>query len=175
MKKLLIAVDLQNDFISGALGTAEARKMLPRAVQKIRDFSGEVFFTLDTHGEDYLDTAEGRKLPVPHCIKGTDGWRLAPEIAALAANVPQDHIVEKPTFGSAELPARIAATFPGEELEIQLIGICTDICVISNAMILKAYFHEAAISVDSSCCAGVTPQSHATALKAMEACQLDIL
>jgi len=172
VKKILIAVDLQNDFITGALGTGEAVEMLPRAVRKIKEFDGPVIFTMDTHGENYLETAEGRKLPVTHCVKNTEGWQLAPEIKAL---VGDNRVVEKPTFGSMELPGLVMEFCRDELPEIEIIGICTDICVISNAMILKAAFPEASITVDSSCCAGVAPESHQRALGAMGACQIDII
>ena len=173
MKKILVAVDLQKDFVDGALGTAEAVEMLPRAVEYIKGFDGELYFTLDTHTEDYLNTSEGRKLPVVHCVKGTDGWQLAAPVKALADTLPCT-VVEKPSFGSTELPALIKERCNGEELDITLLGLCTDICVISNAMILKAWFPEARIAIESACCAGVTPESHENALKAMPMCQMDI-
>ncbi len=174
MKNILVAVDLQKDFVDGALGTAEAVAMLPQAAAFIRDFDGAVFFTMDTHGENYLDTAEGHKLPVVHCVKGTEGWQLAAPIRALAESIPCT-VVEKPTFGTTELPLLIAKHCQGETPDITLIGICTDICVISNAMILKACFPEAPIRVVQRCCAGVSPESHENALKAMAMCQIDIV
>lgn len=174
MKPLLIVVDMQNDFISQALGTPEAQKILGPLCRKIRQWDGPVIYTRDTHGEDYLDTAEGRKLPARHCIRDTEGWQLAPEIAACVR--PGDRIFDKPTFGSvslAEYVSRLAGD--GEISSVTLTGLCTDICVISNALLLKAYLPETPIAVDASCCAGVTPASHANALNAMAACQIDIL
>ena len=169
--KLLVVVDMQNDFISGVLGTKEAESIVPRVVDKVAEWTasgGEVVFTQDTHGGDYLETQEGRNLPVTHCIKGSKGWEIIPELQAYAAGCP---CVEKPAFGSTEL-AHLAARKGYEEIE--LVGVCTDICVISNAMLLKAALPEAVISVDAGCCAGVTPQSHQNALAAMEACQIRI-
>ena len=166
--KFLIVVDMQNDFIDGALGSAHAEAILPRVLLKVQGFDGTVIFTRDTHGEDYLKTAEGRKLPVPHCIRGTDGWQIAPCLAPYATTV-----VDKPTFGSTELPHLLAGY--GETIEaIELCGLCTDICVISNAMLLKAAFPEAEITVDGTASAGVTPESHETALAAMRAVQIEV-
>ena len=174
MKKFLIVVDMQKDFIDGALGTAEACAIVPAAAEKIREFDGEIFATFDTHFEDYMETAEGRKLPVPHCIKDTEGWQPDKDIAAALDSkgfVP----VEKYTFGSVRLPALIAEAAQGEEFEIELIGLCTDICVVSNALLLKANFPEAPIAVAENCCAGVTPEKHAAALETMRSCQIDII
>ena len=169
--KILVVVDLQNDFVTGALGTQEAQAIVPRVCEKIRNFPGPVYYTQDTHGEDYLSTAEGRKLPVPHCIKGSEGWQLHPEIAGRLTEEP----IDKPSFGSVLLPDILQGIQNEEPIEsITLVGLCTDICVISNAMILKAYFPEIPILVDASCCAGVTPQSHANALEAMKMCQIEI-
>lgn len=173
MKNILVVVDLQKDFITGALGTAETVAILPKAINKIKGFKGDVLYTMDTHSEDYLNTREGRRLPVAHCIKGTEGWRLAPEIEAVKEK--DAPVFEKPTFGSTDLASFIAETYGEEELHIELIGLCTDICVISNAMLLKAALPEADITVDSSCCAGVTPASHQNALEAMKVCQIDII
>lgn len=174
MKPLLIVVDMQNDFISQALGTPEAQTIVPAVVEKIRDWDGPVFYTRDTHHADYMNTAEGKKLPVPHCIKDSEGWELAPEIAACVQ--PKDRIFDKPTFGSTALAHEVAKLAIKSEISsITLIGLCTDICVISNAMLLKAALPEMPISIDASCCAGVTPQSHENALQAMAMCQIDIL
>ena len=173
MKHFLVVVDMQKDFIDGALGTAEAVAVKPFAVDKIRGFDGEIFATLDTHGPDYLSTAEGRKLPVEHCIKGTPGWELDPEIrAALDEHgyVP----VEKPTFGSLLLPQLIRDRAGEEDFDVELIGLCTDICVASNALILKANFHEKTVAVDPACCAGVTPELHDAALHTMASCQIEL-
>jgi len=163
--KVLVAVDLQNDFINGALGTAEAAAMLPRAERKIRSFEGLVLFTRDTHTEDYLNTREGKALPVPHCIRGSHGWQLAARLLPYASEV-----IDKPTFGSTALGERLRALNEDAPIEsITLIGLCTDICVISNALLLRAYLPEIPIIVDAACCAGVTPESHRTALAAMRA------
>ena len=168
--KVLVAVDLQNDFISGSLGTAEAAAMLPRAERKIREFEGLVLFTRDTHGADYLNTREGRALPVAHCIRGTAGWQLAPRLLPHAAE-----IIDKPTFGSTALGERLCELSRHTPIEsVTLIGLCTDICVISNALLLRAYLPEVPIIVDAACCAGVTPESHRTAISAMRACQIII-
>lgn len=174
MKQILIVVDIQKDFVDGALGTAEAVAMIPKAVEKIKNFDGTIFVTYDTHTDDYMNTAEGRKLPVPHCIKGTEGWNLYGAIAD-ALNGKSYTEVEKITFGSTNLPARIRAAVGDEAYTIELIGLCTDICVVSNALLLKAHFPEAEIRVDASCCAGVTPDSHNAALTTMKMCQIDII
>ena len=171
MKKLLIVVDMQTDFVTGALGTKEAQAIVPMVAEKIKkakEDGTDVIFTLDTHEENYLDTQEGKQLPVPHCIKNTEGWMLVPQLRPLAGGCMS---VEKPTFGSTRLAHIVGKT--GYD-EIELIGLCTDICVISNAMILKASVPETPISVDASCCAGVTPESHANALAAMKMCQITI-
>ncbi|MEA4920146.1 MAG: cysteine hydrolase [Clostridiaceae bacterium] len=173
MNKLLIVIDMQNDFITGTLGTKEAEAILPLAEKKITDFDGDVIFTKDTHFENYLDTQEGKHLPVVHCIKDTDGWNLAPELGKLQQKLGA-LCIEKPTFGSKKLAEVLNKKYGASALDIELIGVCTDICVISNALLLKAFFPEAKIRVDSSCCAGVTPESHQNALIAMAACQIDI-
>ena len=174
MKKFLVAVDLQNDFIDGTLGTKEAVSIIPAAAEKIRGFDGEIFVTLDTHGENYLDTAEGKNLPVRHCVKGSEGWQLNKEIASALAGKKYT-AVEKPTFGSIDLPELIEKAAGGEELRVELIGLCTDICVVSNALLIKAYFPEAPVSVDCSCCAGVTVEKHNAALETMSSCQIEII
>ncbi|MBE6766477.1 MAG: cysteine hydrolase [Ruminococcaceae bacterium] len=174
MKNFLIVVDIQNDFVNGALGTAEAVAMLPAAEQKIREWDGEIFVTYDTHFDDYMDSSEGEKLPVAHCIKGTEGWALNARIAEVLDG-KEYTAVEKITFGSTELPALIKKAAGDEEFSVTLIGLCTDICVVSNALILKANFPEADISVDSACCAGVTPESHNAALDTMKMCQINII
>lgn len=168
-EKILVVVDMQNDFITGALGTPEAQAIVPAVAQKIRGFPGTVLFTQDTHGPDYLETQEGRRLPVPHCVKGTEGWELEPSLAALVKTAP----IEKKTFGSWELAERLKAIPEADSIE--LVGLCTDICVISNAMVLKAALPEVPLRVDPACCAGVTPESHCRALEAMRACQIEIL
>ena len=165
MKKTLIVVDMQNDFIDMALGTKEAVAIVPAVKSKIEEYisrGDEVIFTRDTHQEDYLDTAEGRNLPVPHCIQGTKGWEIADGLYIEGCK-----IIDKPNFGWPHWDA--------EALEnVELIGLCTDICVVSNALIIKATFPDAQVSVDSACCAGVTPESHLAALKTMSMCQIDV-
>lgn len=173
MKKFLVVVDMQKDFVDGALGTTEAVAILPNVVRKIKDFDGEIFVTYDTHFENYMDTAEGKKLPVPHCIKGTEGWQLHDAVAAALAGKPYTP-VEKITFGSVELPHLIGRSAGDADFSVELVGLCTDICVVSNALLLKASYPEHPISVDASCCAGVTPASHSAALETMKMCQIDI-
>ena len=174
MRKFRVVVDMQKDFVDGALGTDEAVGIVPAAVKKIENFVGDIFVTYDTHFDDYLETAEGRKLPVPHCIIDTDGWQLNEQIAdALTGRVFVP--VHKPTFGSIQLAIDIAEAAQGEEFSVELIGLCTDICVVSNALLLKAFFPEAEISVDAACCAGVTPESHEAALKTLASCQINVL
>lgn len=173
MKKFLIVVDMQKDFVDGALGTKEAVSIVPAVVEKIKSFDGEIIVTYDTHSENYMETSEGINLPVPHCIKGTDGWQLDSNVAA-ALKGKNYTTVEKLTFGSINLPEVIKQSAKGENFTIELIGLCTDICVVSNALILKANFPEAEISVDSSCCAGVTPDSHTAAITTMKMCQINI-
>lgn len=171
--KVLVVVDMQNDFIDGALGTPEAVAIVPRVVEKIKGFEGKIFATRDTHGENYLDTQEGKKLPVKHCVRGTRGWEIQEEIQSLLTEPPLD----KPTFGSRELGEKLLEyQASGAEIEsITLIGLCTDICVISNALLLKACLPEVPVLVDAACCAGVTPQSHARALEAMQVCQVEVI
>ena len=166
--KYLIVVDMQNDFTTGALGSSHAAAIIPKVLEKVKSFDGSVIFTRDTHGTDYMDTQEGRKLPVMHCVKGTNGWEICDALKTYVKTV-----VDKITFGSMELPG-ILASFGEPVEEITLCGLCTDICVISNAMILKAAFPEVKITVDASCCAGVTMESHRTALNAMSAVQIEI-
>lgn len=166
--KYLIVVDMQVDFISGSLGSDLATAIVPNVVNKVRAFDGKVIFTRDTHFDNYMDTQEGRKLPVPHCIKDTAGWQICDELLLYAETV-----VDKITFGSVDLP-RIIAEYGEPVEEIVLCGLCTDICVISNAMIIKAAFPEVKITVDASCCAGVSVESHNTALDAMRAVQIEV-
>ena len=171
MQKILVVVDMQNDFIDGALGTKEAVAIVPKVAEKIRNFSGRVLFTRDTHEENYMETHEGKNLPVPHCIKGTDGWQIRPELMELCKNEP----INKVTFGSVDLGNVLNDINKEESIEsITFIGLCTDICVISNVMIAKAFLPEVKIKVDASCCAGVTPESHKNALEAMKVCQVEI-
>ena len=169
MRNILIVVDMQNDFIDGSLGTKEAQEIVTPVAGKIRNFEGDIYGTLDTHEEDYLSTQEGKNLPVPHCIVNTEGWQIRKEIADLISTEP----IIKETFGSSRLPERIRTLSDQEAIEsITLVGLCTDICVISNAMVLKAFFPELPIHVDASCCAGVTRESHLQALEAMKVCQM---
>lgn len=168
----LIVVDMQNDFIDGALGTAEAVAIVPKVEKRIREFEGRVLFTRDTHEKKYLFTQEGRNLPVPHCIRGTHGWEIREELEALR----EEPAFDKVTFGSEELAVYLQQEYDEEDIDsITLIGLCTDICVISNALLLKAFLPEVEISVDASCCAGVTPESHRNALEAMKCCQIRII
>ena len=174
MKKFLVVVDIQKDFVDGSLGTKEAQGIIENAAQKIKSFDGEIFVTFDTHFNNYLETSEGNKLPVSHCIKGTDGWNLDEKIASALTN-RQYTPVEKLSFGSLSLPRLIKTAAGNEPFEIELIGLCTDICVVSNALILKASFPEMRISVDAKCCAGVTPELHNAAIMTMQSCQIDIV
>ncbi len=174
MSRYLVVVDMQNDFVEGALGTDEARKIIPSVLKKIRDFKGQVIYTKDTHGSDYLLTQEGRRLPVTHCIEDTYGGQLIRELEQLQAERPVK-IFEKSTFASVEMAEVLKREHRRQPIEsVELIGVCTDICVVSNAILLKAYLPEVLISVDSSCCAGVTPQLHEAALQTMESCQIMI-
>lgn len=166
-------MDMQKDFVDGALGTAEAVAIVDNVVKKIEGFEGDIFVTYDTHFENYMETSEGKKLPVPHCIKGTDGWKLNDKVQ-LALDAREHINVEKLTFGSTELPKLIAEAAGEDDFSIELIGLCTDICVVSNALILKANYPEKEISVDASCCAGVTPETHQAALDTMKMCQIDV-
>ena len=174
MKRFLVVVDMQKDFVDGSLGSKEACAIVPAAAERIRSFDGEIFATFDTHFKNYMETAEGRKLPVPHCIKGTDGWALNAEIAK-ALDEKGFTPVEKNTFGSVKLPKLIKNAADGEDFEIELIGLCTDICVISNALLLKANFPEVPIAVAENCCAGVTVEKHNAAIETMKSCQIDIV
>ena len=170
MKGLLVVVDMQRDFIDGSLGTKEAQHIVPKVAERVRsgrEAGEEIVFTLDTHREDYLGALEGRKLPVEHCLKGTEGWQLCKELTGA-----EGRQFEKGTFGSLELMRYAAA---GGYDQVELIGLCTDICVISNAMLIKAAMPQTRICVRADCCAGVTPESHENALKAMEMCQIEII
>lgn len=172
MQDILVVVDMQNDFIDGALGTKEAVGIVPLVKEKITNFSGKVFFTRDTHQDDYLSTQEGRNLPVPHCIKETEGWQIRRELDELR----QTEAIDKPSFGSVELGQLLVDENAKESINsITFVGLCTDICVISNAMLTKAFLPEVQIIIDSKCCAGVTPESHETALSAMKACQIKVV
>lgn len=175
--KILIVVDMQNDFVGGSLGSEQARAILPYVCCKIITWDGAIFATQDTHGEDYLTTQEGRNLPVEHCIRGTEGWEIEASVqAALAGRGEGVICVSKPVFGSRSMAEYLVGVSEETPIdEIQLVGLCTDICVISNAMILRSFLPEVPIVVDAKCCAGVTPESHALALQAMKACQIRII
>ena len=171
MKKALIVIDMQNDFIDGSLGTKEAQAIVPRAVARVKAAAADpdtlLLFTQDTHTADYLASAEGKKLPVPHCIKPQKGWEICP---ALAPYAKEAVVIEKGTFGSTTLPETVRDCD-----EILLLGLCTDICVVSNALLLKASLPEVKISVDPACCAGVTVEKHRAALETMRSCQIHVV
>ena len=172
MRKILVVVDMQKDFIDGSLGTAKAQAIVDLVAEKMKSYDkADIYVTRDTHGEDYLQTAEGRKLPVVHCVKGTEGWQLHPQIEAQADKA---HIIDKPTFGSVALMELLRGENEKEPLAIELVGLCTDICVVSNALLLKVAMPETEILVDKNCCAGVTPETHRAALATMEMCQIQI-
>lgn len=173
MRKLLLVIDMQNDFINGALGTAEAEAIVDRTAAEIKKYpAGDVLATRDTHSKNYLETQEGRCLPVVHCIRGTPGWELHPKIAAALGDAP---VFDKPAFGSRALAEELARMAESEALEITLAGLCTDICVVSNALLIKAFLPETPVRVLADCCAGVTPESHRAALDTMRMCQIQIL
>lgn len=167
MNDLILIIDMQNDFIDGSLGTKEAQIIVPRVQKKLFTTDSVIMFTQDTHGEDYLDSQEGKNLPIKHCIKPEKGWEICD---ALKPYVKENNVFEKPTFGCTKLVQAV------ESYEsITLVGLCTDICIISNALLLKVFYPEKMIIVDSKCCAGVTPESHENALKAMRSCQIKII
>ena len=173
-RKVLVVIDMQNDFLTGALANEEGVKIIDDVKQRIDEAEKEgytVLFTRDTHGENYMETQEGKKLPVPHCLKGTDGWQITKKLRPYA---DEERVLDKPAFGSLELPEWIEKKAGGVPEEIELCGVCTDICVISNAMILKGAFPEVPVRVKKSLCAGVTPESHNNALAAMEVCQVEV-
>lgn len=170
--KILVVVDMQNDFISGALGSDAAQSIVEPVVDKIKNFDGKIIFTRDTHTKDYMQTQEGRKLPVPHCIKDTHGWQIDSRIPVFSDSV----IFDKVTFGSVELSEYLSKLNEKETIEqIELVGLCTDICVISNAFLIKAALPECEITVDASLCRGVSEQSHKNALDAMRICQINVI
>ena len=171
MQKILVVVDMQKDFVDGSLGSPEAVSIVPAVAEKIRNFDGDIFVTYDTHNEDYLQTQEGLNLPVKHCIKGTPGWEIDSNVLS-ALSERSYTAVEKPTFGSVELAKFIMEKYGCDHVSIELIGLCTDICVVSNALLLKAFFPEAMISVDTKCCAVVTPELHEAAVATMKSCQI---
>ena len=178
--KTLIVIDIQNDFVTGSLGSPEAEQIIPGVVRKI-ELAQAVWYTLDTHGKDYLNTQEGKNLPVEHCVEGTQGWELRKDVSDAIAKCRERGIFtkefRKPTFGSVEMAKEAANCYEkyksqGEPFEVELVGLCTDICVISNALLLKAFVPEMKVAVDASCCAGVTPEKHLAALQVMESCQI---
>lgn len=173
MKKLLIVVDMQNDFIDGALGTKEAVAIVPNVVKKINDWDGDIIATRDTHTNDYMNTREGKYLPVPHCIKNTPGHEINETVKDALMNAEVDvTVIDKITFGSVNLPKMV---FVGDYDYVELIGLCTDICVVSNAMLIKAELPEIDVAVDATCCAGVTPDTHNAALATMKMCQINVI
>lgn len=173
MKKILVVVDMQNDFINGSLGSDEAQNVVDAVSEKIKEYDVKnIYVTRDTHTEDYLNTNEGRHLPVIHCIKNSKGWQLNEKIETATEGAI---VIDKTTFASVELADLLKAENNKEALEIELVGLCTDICVISNALLLKTFMPEVSIKVDSSCCAGVTPDSHKMALETMKMCQIDVI
>lgn len=174
MKKLLIVVDMQKDFVNGSLGSEIAGAIVPNVVNKIESFNGDIIATYDTHFENYMETTEGNKLPVPHCIKGTNGWKLDSNVQ-IALDKKGFTAVEKNTFGSIDLPKIISDNYNVNNIEIELVGLCTDICVVSNALLLKANFPEIPITVDASCCAGVSVETHNSAIATMRCCQINII
>lgn len=173
MRNLLIVIDMQNDFIDGTLGTVEAQGVLDKVIHEIKMYPKEnIFATRDTHPKNYMDTLEGKKLPVEHCIINTRGWEINDKVAEVLGDTPT---IDKPTFGSVVLADKILEISKKEEIEITLVGLCTDICVVSNALLLRACMPEVKIRVLSDCCAGVTPESHRAALTTMQMCQVDVI
>jgi nicotinamidase-related amidase len=172
MRKVLIVVDMQNDFVHGVLGSAEARAIVPNVVEKIRSagIEDKVILTRDTHYADYMNSLEGKYLPVEHCVKGTEGWQIIPELLDLEAN----GVVNKYTFGYRDWPEFFEFE-DIDELEFELCGVCTDICVVSNALALRMFYPDVKITVDASCCAGVTPEKHKAALEVMKSCQIEVI
>ena len=174
MRKVLIVVDMQRDFVDGSLGSPEAQAIVPNVVNKIKEYPCEdVYFTLDTHANGYLDTLEGKYLPVKHCIRATEGWQLIPEIK-IYDTIARNH-VEKHTFGNEMWYEKFGYQNGGKEIEFELCGLCTDICVVSNALALRMFYPDAKITVDASCCAGVTPEKHKAALEVMKSCQIEVI
>ena len=173
MKNILIVVDMQKDFVDGVLGSKEAQMIVPSVCEKIKNFDGDIIVTFDTHGENYMETSEGANLPVPHCIKGTDGHALDAEVKK-ALSGKEYVVIEKPTFGSVKLPELLREKYDMSDVSLEFIGLCTDICVVSNVLLCKANFPEIPMFVDSACCAGVTPEKHEAALETMRSCQIKV-
>lgn len=173
MERYLVVIDMQKDFIDGALGSEMAQRMVPEVIRKIGEYKpGNIYATRDTHFENYLDTLEGKKLPVTHCVKESEGWQIHPEVSAA---MPEAKIFDKYTFGSEQLAQELYQRSLAGEMEIELAGLCTDICVVSNALLLRAKLPGTVIRVDPKCCAGVTEETHKAALQTMMMCQIDIL
>lgn len=173
-KKILIVVDMQNDFVDGSLGTKEAVLIVDKVLKKAEQWDGEVIFTRDTHDTDYMNHQEGKYLPVVHCIKDTEGWEIVQRLDEMRKE-KQMKCYDKPTFGCVKLAEDLKSSYEKGEIDsVELVGLCTDICVVSNALLLKAYMPELPISVDSACCAGVTPEKHAAALETMRSCQIQV-
>jgi len=173
MSKVLVVIDMQNDFIDGSLGTKEAQAIVNNVKNKIKQYEQKnIYATRDTHPADYLNTQEGKYLPIVHCIDGTKGWEIRKDIEELLDGAT---IIDKPTFGSTKLADLLLKRSIRDKLELELVGLCTDICVVSNALMLKAYMPEVKITVDSSCCAGVTPEKHNAALETMKSCQIEVI
>lgn len=176
MNKLLVVVDMQNDFIDEALGTKEAVAIVPNVVNKILNWKGDIIVTRDTHSENYLESREGKYLPIPHCINGTHGHKINDDVKDAIDTASKNghgvHYIDKPTFGSTVLAGIVKAN---NYDYVELIGLCTDICVVSNALLIKANCPEMDIAVDKTCCAGVTPETHKAALDTMKMCQIDII
>lgn len=173
MRKLLLVIDMQTDFVDGALGTAEAVAIIPNVLREIAKYDkNDIIATRDTHSDGYMQSREGRYLPVPHCIKGTAGWEIHPAIAPALEGCK---VIDKPTFGSTELCEHIVKLAECDEIEVTLVGLCTDICVVSNAMLIKAALPEINVRVIADACAGVTPDTHAAALTTMKMCQIDLI
>ena len=171
-KKILIVIDMQNDFVYGALGSKEAQAIVPAVEKKVKEFDGTLIFTRDTHHDDYMEHQEGKFLPVPHCIENTEGWEIIPELTE-ACKDKTCLIYNKPTFGCTDLGHDLLAEHGKEPINsIEIVGVCTDICVVSNALMLKAFMPEVPMSVDAACCAGVTPAAHEAALATMRSCQI---
>lgn len=171
MKRVLVIVDVQNDFVDGALGTKEAQEIIPYVIEEINSDYDSIYVTLDTHDSNYMESLEGKYLPVPHCIKNTDGWKLNPSIEE-ALSKKEYKVIEKPTFGSQALVQMITADEPSE---VTLVGLCTNICVISNALLLRAALYNTPIRVIKNACAGVTVDKHNAALEVMKSCQIDVI
>ncbi|MCI7790717.1 MAG: cysteine hydrolase [Lachnospiraceae bacterium] len=173
-EKVLIVVDMQKDFVDGVLGTKEAQAIVPAVVEKIKSFDGTVIYTRDTHQSDYMETQEGKKLPVPHCMEGSEGWELIEPLDKLQKQAGAV-IYDKPTFGSVALADDLKKEYDkGVIKEVELIGVCTDICVVSNALLIKANMPELTVKLDASCCAGVTVEKHEAALETMRSCQVEV-